>query len=75
MVRLPLFVAILELRAGHIGFHVLGGDTSDFIIGENLDETFRLVFNVVLAVSACASDPGCHDVSTISFLFRSLIVA
>jgi hypothetical protein len=75
MVRFLLFVAVLELRAGHIGFHILGGDTSDLIIGENVNKPFRLVFNVVLAVSACASDPGCHAVSTICFLFRRLIVA
>jgi hypothetical protein len=58
---------MLKLGAGHICFHVLCGDASDLIVGENVNKAFRLVFDVVLALSASASDPGCHAVSVVLF--------
>jgi hypothetical protein len=65
---LMLFSAILELGAGYAGMHVLRGSAFDLMICENLHKTLRLVFDVVLAVPAPASDPYCHAISPSLFL-------
>ena len=73
--RLLLFFSvILELGAGHVSIHVLCSGTSDLVIAENRYKTIWLVFNVVFAVPASASDPHCHVLFT-SLFFQKLIVA